>query len=159
MGTTTFAVTTARFLANSLSKRVKTTLPIVVETNDTDGNPVITLSADVDPATGEKVIVLRLKPVSWPTAINVLGGTPDIYGPHVIQICTEANYAGATDSVADILTPAELLPVLGDVITKGITVEWFVSANGTVPATTQMTDANLKATYSADLYNGMLVSQ
>ena len=152
MSTTTKSLATARELLDLLEKEVATTLPVQVETFDTDGNPVITLSADATPAAGEKVIVLRVMPISW-TATDIIGHTSQIYTPHKIQICTEANKAdGGGD---DILTPVELLPVLAEVCRRGMIVEWYQSANGAVPATTEITASNLKKGWHELYWNAM----
>lgn len=154
MSTTPIAIATARELKDRWAKEVYATLPYITESSDSSGNPVLTLSADATPATGEKVVVVRVKPISMASMLNVLGSTQEVFSPHVIQICTEANYAATTDNVADILTPAELGPVIIACGRKGMTVEWYVSANGTVPATTQMTSSNLKVTVQGNMYQG-----
>lgn len=150
--TTVKAIATARELLDRFEKEVAATLPVQVETFDTDGNPVITLSADATPATGEKVIVLRVMPISW-TATDIIGHTSQIYTPHKIQICTEANKADGP--AEDILTPVELLPVLGEVCRRGMIVEWYQSANGDVPATTEIKAANLKKVWQDLYWNAM----
>jgi hypothetical protein len=137
---------------------VSSTLPVVVQTYDTDGNPVVTLSADTSPATGEKVVVLRVAPITW-TAKDILGLTSPTYTPHQIDICTELNYAATTDNVADILTPVELLPVLAEVAKRGMIINWYQTANGTVPSASAMIVANLKASDQGNLYWGMQSAQ
>lgn len=150
------AVEIAAELADELKKRV-TGLKLA-ESADASGNPVITLS-DGTPAAGEKVIVIRVGAIDWPLAKDVLGLTAMHFTPHTISICTEANFAGTTDNIADILTPAELLPVLAAVCKRGTRVEWYVSDNGTLPAVAQMVAAKLKASYEAELFWGMQASQ
>lgn len=154
MATTYASQAQMRELADLLAKEVAATLPVQTQSFDTDGNPVLTLSADATPAAGEKVMVLRIKPIDWSNAKDSLGLPALSFGPHVIQICTEANFAGTTDNIADILTPVELLPVIVECGRKGSFVEWYQSANATVPSTAQMTAGNLKATWR-DLYYGM----
>jgi hypothetical protein len=155
----TKAIEMAQDLVDELKIRVKSTLPVVTESSDSNGNPVITLSADATPAAGEKVVVLRIKPIDWALAKDVLGLASAVHTPHEIEICTEANFAGTTDNVADILTPVELLPVLLTVGVRGTRVKWYQSANATVPATGEMTSGNLKATFESSLYFGMKASQ
>lgn len=147
----------SRQLADLLRIELAATLPVCTESFDTDGNPVITLSADATPAFGEKVIVIRTKPIDWPTAKDSLGNAAVSFGPHVYQICTEANFAGTTDNVADILTMGEKLMVIVEVGRCGSFVEYYESANGTVPSTAQMTAGNLKGTWR-DLYFNILKS-
>jgi hypothetical protein len=152
MATTKKALDFARDLMDVWAKEVKATLPIITETFDASGNPVITLSADVDPAHGEKVVVVLIKPYATGTATDVFGNTATAFTPHIIQVCTEMNYAATTDGVADILTPVEILPVLAEVIKKGTIVEWHQTANGTVPSEAAITAGTvLKSTYR-DLY-------
>lgn len=147
-----------RVLADKFAKRVASTLPVQVRSADSNGQPVLTLSADATPATGEKVVVIRVQPQPWTLATDVLGNTAIQYGPHVIDICTEKNYAATTDNVADILTPVELLPILGDVILTGCMVRWYQTDNGTVPSASAMAADKLIASYG-DLYFGAQKSQ
>jgi hypothetical protein len=144
-------------LADELQKLLPTL--ICTQTTDSNGDPVITLSADATPATGEKVVVIRTKSMDQPLSKDSLGLPSQLFVPHVFQLCTEANFAGTTDNVADILTPVELLPVIVSLGKRCTRVEWYQSANGTVPATAQMVSANLKATIEADLYWGTKASQ
>lgn len=156
MSTTSYkAYAIEQQLADKLKKFVAATLPVAVETADADGNPVLTLSADATPAFGEKVIVIRVMPIQRPTAKDSLGNAGITPSAHVIQICTEKNYEGATDSVLDILGPAELLPTLVECGRIGAQVEWYRTANGTVPSTGAMTSGNLAATWR-DLYWNIL---
>lgn len=124
----------SRELADLLRKQCQATLPVVVESFDADANPVITLSADATPVAGEKVIVIRTKPIEWPTAKDILGNTALRFSGHTIQICTENNATGGAG--ADILDANELLPVLFEVSRKGTFVQWFKTTNGTVPSVT-----------------------
>ena len=147
MATTTKALAIARELIDLWTKEVSTSFASVAESFDTNGNPVITLS-DGGPSAGEKVAVVRISPIAW-TATDILGNASQVYTPHVIDLCTEAN--NAVGAVADILTPTEILPILAEIVKRGTMVRWYVSPNATVPATTQMTSGNLSASYS-DLY-------
>ena len=158
MATTQKAIALARELVDVWTKQVASTLPVITQSLDSSNNPVITLSADATPATGEKVVVVRVKPIGDWTAYDILGNASQMFCPHTIDVCTEANYASTTDNVADILTPVELLPILAEIVKKGTKVDWYVSANGTVPSTTQMTSGNLAASYK-DLYWGLAKAQ
>lgn len=155
MATTYKALATMRELVDVLTKQVAATLPVVVQSNDSNGDPVVTFSADATPAAGEKIVVIRMKAIGATGAVDSLGNTSPQYSHHVLQVCTEANFAGTTDNVADILTPAELLFVLVECGRRGSFVEWYQSANATAPDTTQMTAANLKAQWR-DLYWNVL---
>lgn len=149
------ALAAHREMVDTLKYQVASSLPVVVDSYDSDGNPVTTFSADATPATGEKVVVIRTKAIDWPTAKDSLGNAAIQYAPHVIQICTEKNFEGITDNVNDILGPAELLPVIVEAARRGSFVEWYRSDNGTVPAVAQMVAAKLGASWR-DLYFNIL---
>src|SRR5512138_648199 len=144
MATSTKALAMAREILDLFAKEVATTLPVQVQSYDTDGNPVLTLSADSSPAAGEKVVVIRIKPIAW-TAVDIIGHSSQMFTPHVIQICTETPDAGY------IVGPVELLPILGEIARRGTLVEWYQSAHDTLPATAQMIAGNLTASWK-DLY-------
>jgi hypothetical protein len=149
------AIATIRELQDRWAKELASTLPTQVVSADSSGNPVLTLSADATPATGEKVVVIRCLPVVGPGFTDVLGSTQTIFSPMRLQICTELNYAATTDNVADILTAVELLPVIAGCAKRGMVVEWYQSANGTVPSTTQISSTTLKATWQPNLFQGI----
>lgn len=145
-----------RALVDILTLQVAATLPIKTESFDSNGNPVVIFSADATPAAGEKVAVLRCKAVGSIGAKDILGNTANDYSHHVYQLCTEANYAGATDSVADVMTAVELLPIIVELGRKGSFVEWHQTASGTVPSVAAIdAGTNLKATWR-DLYWNVL---
>jgi hypothetical protein len=123
-------------LADVLAKRLSS---MVVTQGVDSGYPTITISQDATPAAGEKVIFIKVNQLTWSSALNSIGNTQDIYDKVVIQMVTEKNYEGTTDSVTDILGPAELLPVLGLVLKKGTRVEWYRTNNGTVPSASGIT--------------------
>lgn len=153
MPSTSKALVAARSLFDVIKQHVSATLPVAVESFDASGNPVITLSQDATPAAGERVVVLRIKPIDRPEAKDVLGLAALQYSGHDIDICTEQNFAGTTDNVADILGPAQLLPILIEAGRTGMVVNWFRSNNGTLPAVAQMTAANLGATWMSLHWN------
>jgi len=146
MSTTAKALSIAADLVSNISMR----LPTMVVTRSFDANqdPVITVSADATPAAGEAVMVIRVTNELNGNAKDLFGNTAANYSPHKLQLCTEANFAGVTDNVADVLTVAQLAPVLGELYSRGVTVEWYQSANATLPAVAQMTAANLRSTFT-----------
>lgn len=156
MATTSKALELSAELADELHRR--SPLLVITQSKDSNGDPVLTISADSTPVAGEKVLVVRTKPIDWSLFQNSIGQAMQVYTPHVMQLCTEANYAGTSDNVADILTPAELGLVLLMIGKRGSRVEWYVSANGTVPSTAEMTSSNLQLGYEAEDKWGMLAS-
>jgi hypothetical protein len=126
-------------------------MPIITQTTDASGNPVITLCQDSSPGAGDKTVVVLIKPYATGTATDVFGNTANAYTPHVIQICTEANYA-STVATPDYLTPVELLPVICEVAKKGCITEWHVTTNTTIPSEAAITaGTNLKARWYPSL--------
>lgn len=156
MATTSKALELSAELADELKRRLPTM--VVTQTFDAGSNPVLTISQDATPAFGEKVLVVRTKPIDWTLATNSIGQAQPVYTPHVMQLCTETDYEGATDTVLNILTPLELGNVLLCIGKRGTGVEWYQSANGTVPSTAEMTAANLKLSYDAEQFWGNLAS-
>ena len=144
--TTTKALATARELIDLFTKEVSASFASIVESFDTNNNPVITLS-DGTPAAGEKVVVIRIQPLATWSPVDILGLASQMYTPHQIDICTETN-AAATPNV---LTPVELLPILSEIAKRGMVVNWYQTPALTVPAVAQMTAAQLTASF-ADLY-------
>jgi hypothetical protein len=155
MATSAKAQGISRDLADKLVKECAATLPVITYAYDSAGNPTFTLSADASPATGEKVVVITVKPYATGTATDVFGNTAIAYTPHVIQLCTEANYAATTDGVADILTAVELLPILANIGRVGTIVEWHVTANGTVPSAAAIVAGTVLVKTWKPLYNGV----
>lgn len=140
----------AEALVDELKKR--STLALL-QGVDSNGDPTIRLG---DGVAGHKNFFIRVKAVSDTLSKDALGLTQTVFTPHVIQFATEENYAGVNDNIADILVPAELLPVIGLIVLKGAAVEWYTSANGVAPVVGTLVVANLKASFSPDLYWGIL---
>jgi hypothetical protein len=159
MATSTYkAVAAQRELVDILKKQL-TTMPVLTESFDSNGNPVAIFSADSTPAFGEKVVVIRCKAIAAIGQVNSIGQTQDPYSHHVFQICTELNFAGVTDNVADILTAVEILPILSEVGRRGSFVEWHQTANGTVPSVAAIdAGTNLKATWRNLYWNVLSAS-
>lgn len=146
----------AQALAHEIADKLKIRLSALtlVEGFDTNGNPTITIGAG---SPGGKNFFVRVQPISWPLSLNVLGLASEVFTPHVIQFATEANPAGGAG--ADILTPAELLPFLGETLVRGTKVEWYTSTNGTAPVVGTLVAGNLQASYEASLYFPMQAAQ
>lgn len=148
------AIGMARSLNDVLSKRLPTLN--VRESFDTDGNPLILVGAGT---AGQANAVIKVKAISWPLAKDILGLDSTVYVPHVVQLCTEANFAGTTDNVADTLNPQQLLDILTEVTKLGSKVEWYQTASGTAPTAAGITGSNLKASIDPNLYWPMIASQ
>lgn len=123
---------------------------------DTDGNPLILID-DGSPAAGEKNWVIKVRPIDWPLAKDVLGNSALMFTPHVVQFVTEANPTGGAG--ADVLAPADMLPVMGEILLVGAQVEWYQSANGVAPTAAAIISGNLKASFYPDIYNKLTSQQ
>ena len=155
MATSRKAQDIARDLLDVFGKEVAATLPVQVQTADSSGNPILTLSADSTPSFGEKVVVIVVSPYASGTAYDIFGNAAINYSPTKIQFCTEANYSTGTAGTADILTPVELLPIITEISRRGTLVEWHVTANGTVPSQTAIAAGTVLKASWAPLYNGV----
>lgn len=144
-------------IAAELLAELKVRLPALAasQTLDTDSNPVIQFGAATAGSAG---FLIKVRPISWPLSQDVLGNASTIFTPHVCQLATEANFAGTTDNVADVNTPAIVLTMISALAARGTKVEWYNSASGTAPTTATLTSGNLKGTWD-NLYYPMVSSQ
>jgi hypothetical protein len=152
----TKAMDLKRDLADNLSKQLYSAMPYRTDGFDSLGNPTVTFSVDATPTATHKVVVITVAPYLNGTALDVFGNTANAYSnPTKIQICTEANYAGTSDNVADILAATDLLPVFAEVARKGTIIEWHQTATSVLPtAAVIVAGASLVATYKP-LYWGI----
>lgn len=152
------ALDTAHVLASLLKVRYST--KVVTESFDTDGNPIVTVD-DGTPAAGEMNIIIKVMPTDWPLGRDVLGNVANVYTPHKILFGTEANGASAGPTLVQPVSPANLLPALGEVVLRGMKVEWYQTASGTAPtlANTIFASANLVASFYPELYNPLTNQQ
>lgn len=144
------SVASSRELASLLIKWFPT--QTIDQSSDSSGNPVITIS-DGTPAAGEAVVVIRTLPISWPDAKDVLGLPQQVYSGDIVQFCTEASSGSVT--LPGFVPISTLLPLIVEIGREGHFVEWYQSANGTVPAVAQMVAANLQGSWR-DLYWNVL---
>jgi len=143
----------AQSIAHELADRLKARGIVLVESFDTDSNPLITIG---DGVAGHQNALVKVLPLNWPLAKDVLGNTAFQYTPHVVQLGTETD-AGGSSSV---LTIANLMPILQQSGDMGCRVEWYESANGVAPTAAILGDATkLKASYDPDLYHPVINGQ
>ena len=156
MATDSFSNDTILLLADLFAKEVIADFPYQVQTFDSNGYPVLTLSQSSTPTAGQRVAVIRVSPIARATALNVLGTAAQIFAPHLIELCTESNLS--LGAGADILGVADLLPIIAEIVKRGTRVTWYQTANATVPSTTGMVTTNTYATYQ-DLYWTVMKAQ
>src|SRR3954470_4450865 len=114
-------------LSNSVLDKLKARLNgslTAVQSFDTDGYPLI----NIGPGTaGSASFLIKIAAASWPKGLDALGLAQNVFTPHIIQLATEADYAGATDNVADPTTRAQLGLVLGQLFGMGCQLDWYES--------------------------------
>lgn len=125
----------------------------VTESFGSAGAPLIRVGAVSAAHAG---LLLRVQPVSWPLATDILGNAARVETPVVIQVCAELNYAATNDNIADVSTLAQLAKILAPVFRRGTVVEIYTRANGTVPAEADITSGNLQATIHPSAVYGMI---
>jgi hypothetical protein len=150
------AVAIAADLADRLKERGLVPALALVQGFDTDKNPYLKLGAG---ANGGRNAIIKVKAVDWPEALDVLGLAQSVFTPHVIQLVSEANYAGATDNVVDTLTASDLLKLMAVAMGPGCIVEWYQSAAGTAPTLAAILPANLKETVHPDARYPLISAQ
>lgn len=155
MATTQKAIRIAQALQEEIAKRLST--KTVSFGFDTDGHPYVTMN-DGSAASGEANVYIKVRPFVWGVVTDVLGSAQQVYSPHVIQFCTEANYAATTDNVADNLTRAQLLACLAPCILKGCKLEWYQESYGTAPTSSTIDSSKLVASFD-DLSYPMVGAQ
>lgn len=152
------AVASANELFSELTKRLPALAATSSQSFDTNGNPTIVVASTGTPATTQKNAFIRIQPQANPTALTSIGTTPDLFVPTVIQVATEAPAAG-TGHTSDFFSPSDLINLYGTLFARGMRLELYQSANGTVPVVGTLIAANLQVAFEANIYWGMLSSQ
>jgi hypothetical protein len=150
MATTYKAQAMAKELADRLKARLNASLALV-QGFDTDQSPYISIGAGTAASASA---MIKVMPVDWPLAQDILGLTANSYTPHKICFVTEAR---ATNGAY--LTRAQLILILGQLLLMGSKVEWYESTNGDSPDLDDITAAKLVASFEPDLYYPMISSQ
>lgn len=153
MATTKKALAMADELVSELLQR-QSALAVSLS-YDTDSNPLVRVGAG---SIGAKGALIKVMPISWPLAKDVLGLTAEVFTPHVVRLNVEANPAGGAG--ADINTWTEQLLLVAACVAKGCRTEVYVSTNGTAPNATDINDsAKLVASFEPSAQYPMISSQ
>jgi hypothetical protein len=156
MATTYKSQAIAHELADRLKKRLAflTSTITLKEGVDSSGNPTISID-DGTAATTEKNVFIRVQPIDWALATDILGLSANEYAPHVCQVATEAVTTNGT-----YLSPDDLMQLLLTCASMGTKMEWWQETNGTVPTvTTFSTASKRKSECWPDLYGTMRAAQ
>lgn len=151
MSTTAKALKMAAELADRLKVLSGFAALGIVVSSDTDQNPLITLGSSV--ATGAEAAIVKIEPVSWPLAQDILGNTANQFTPHVVKLLWEASSGGgftAKDRAQLVATAAKM----------GCKVELYQSTSGAGVVLADIDNsAKLVAEIEADPYYPMISSQ
>ena len=145
------AVALAEELVSTLSKR----LPNFTIELDHDANDLHPTLRIYDTAAGAVTTaagcVIKVRPVEWPLARDVLGLTSTIFVPLAIQVCFEEDAADAW---------SWRLPLIGELVFKGSKLEVYECDAGEFPAVEDIDDkSNLKATFHGHIQYPMMADQ
>jgi len=142
----------AKAMMRGVKEGIGRRLPTYVLTDgsDSDGNPLLLVSADSSPATTEQVALIRIRPVSL-IFTNSVGGVQEDFAPHFVELCLEAD--NTLTSTAR-LTEANQVAIKGELLKQtGLFISYLL-ASGSVPAianvATQMVAANQVAVFETD---------
>ncbi len=149
MGTTTKAIEMAQYLVTELHKR--TSLDTVLAF-DTDGSPLIHVGTGV---AGDPSATVKVKPIDWPLAKDVLGLASQVYTPHEILVVFEGVSAGGVEPM-EIANKSAILMALA---LRGCRVVVYETANGDTVGADEFVAANYKATFDPDIKYPMVKSQ
>jgi hypothetical protein len=153
MATTKKALAMAEELVSELRQRQKALA--VALSYDTDGSPLVKVG---DGGNGDAGALIKIMPISWPLAKDILGLDAQMFHPHVVKLGVELNNVGGGG--ADINTWAIQLLIVAACVSKGARVEVYGSANGTAPNVADLANAaKLAAVYEPSAQYPMISSQ
>jgi hypothetical protein len=128
-------------LKDRLARR--TTLAIGDISFDTDGGGWFLIGTG---AAGTQSMVVKSKQID-PVGFDGIGLAARGYSQTVMQLVLETSTIANTS----LLTAANFLPLLGEVLRQGSRVELYMSANTNTVDVTDITSGNLKVTWEPDL--------
>ncbi|NDD54170.1 hypothetical protein EBZ39_09885 [bacterium] len=153
MATSAKALALAQSLADSLKRRL--TLAVTLSF-DADQNPLIRVGTGVAGTDGG---LIKVSPIDWPLAKDVLGLDSPVYTPHVIKVCFEAAKAIAGPAISNPVTWKTRLALLAEAAVRGTRLEVFESDADSAPASSDMVAGKLRAAQEASPEYGMVQSQ
>jgi hypothetical protein len=143
MKSTAKAIALFRDLADKLKIRLAS--KVITQSTDAQGWPMIIVSADATPATGESVIALRCSAADA-VSKDVFGNSLTAFAPHAIELGYELDANGKPTPAA-----TDLMTVAREVFAIGAKVQVKEIANGTVPSEAAL-NAAAAAIELEDLY-------
>jgi hypothetical protein len=150
MATTFKAGTIAHELADRLKVRALGVASAVTESVDsTDSNPTIQIGTL---ASTNRCALIKVKPVDWPLAKDILGLSQPVFTPHVIQVLIEAAPLGG-------LTTSDKLDLFAQLASMGTIVEIYETASGGFVSANLGDSTKLKETYHPDQWHQLVSAQ
>lgn len=150
MATTAKAQEIMNNLKSELSKRFSTLA--ISAGSDSSGNPTLLVGAASAGLAGAFILC---KPVDYPNSYNIIGQVAQVYTPHVLQLCMEAD-ADANGLINSYAQAAQFEMALA---LRGTKMELYVSPHGTVPSAAALTTGNLVLEFYDDIYQPLLADQ
>jgi hypothetical protein len=156
MASTQKAYEMASYLKEELALRLPSqTVALTLDTTSGfEGCPVITVYEGAAASSGDNGCLIRVQPISWALAKDVLGNASQVYTPHEILV----GFEGLSVSEVQPCPAAQKAPILMALGQMGAAVKVYEIANGNFFAVTDFIAANLKATYQ-NLKYPMVISQ
>lgn len=143
----TYKESLARQLAEDLGLRLKA---LGVATGvDSSGNPTVSVGAMTAGSQSAFVRVLDQASIQ----VDSLGLPQRSFGPHVVQIVLETS----TIATVALMTEANKLKLVGELLKHGAKVELYLTANLTAPSVAGIAAGNLIATWD-HLYQPLTAS-
>lgn len=136
-------------LKDRLARR--TTLAISDLSYDTDGGAWFLIGTG---AAGTQSMVVKSKQID-PVGFNGIGLAATGYAQTVLQVVVETS----TIANVSLLTGANFLNLMGEVLRQGSRVELYMSANTNTVGVEDIIPANLRTTWEADLQYRLMDAQ
>ena len=141
----------AYVLRENLASEMAQRLPALAQTKSVDSSDNGQCLLLGDGVATHANAFIKIVPISWPNAKDVLGLQATVYTPNVIQICVEA----VSGAGAEPLPWADKLPILAALAQRGTRIEIYETATATAPSLAGIISGNLKATFEASQKWGM----
>jgi len=144
------ALSIASELRAALARR--TTLAVGQVSFDSDKAPLILVGPG---GAGTQSMLIKVKEVA-PEGTDIVGMAARGYAQHVIQVVQEQ---APGNTGAPVLTSANQLDLMGEVLLRGTRVELYMSANGNSVGPEDIVAGNLRKTWEPDLQYRLMNAQ
>jgi hypothetical protein len=137
------ASATVRQIKDDLGARLGSTFVLSEGVSTPDNHPTLTVS-DGTPAPGEDCCFIKVGPEGDVVqSLNAIGGTQDVFTPHVVHVAFEASAASAARANPSM---AFITRVMSHLMTLGMKIKVYHETNGTEPKESSIDSTKLKVT-------------